>query len=288
MEPPYVIVVSDPDPVAVRVAERWGTPPATGDRVDGVPLRRLDESRLVLRRPGLHVRDERLDLKLPASLRETGPVLVFPSIHRSRENVVCLTVHPLGNFGPTAEVGGRPRTVDPSDPRAMAAVLRLLSERGARDGWKATYESTHHGPELAVRAFFAEVGYGTAPEPPGTAVAVLAQALREFVPDPQDRVALAVGGGHYAPHFTELALRRSWSFGHIVSRHALEGLDRATAHDAYERTPGAEGILFARAQDASHPALSGLGPRLKESAAPARPGRSGEAEPTRASRPAGT
>jgi D-aminoacyl-tRNA deacylase len=201
---------------------------------------------------------------LPTAIRESRPTLVFPSIHRSRENVVCLTVHPLGNLGPAADVGGRPRTVNPTDPRAMATVLRRLSELSVPSGFEATYESTHHGPELGLPSFFAEIGFGSASEPPAEMVKVLASALRELDRDSNDRVALAVGGGHYAPHFTEIAVRRRWAFGHIISRHSLAVLDEATAAAAYAATPEAEGIVYARAADSNHPMLAHLGPRRRD------------------------
>ena len=288
VEPLYLNVVSEADPVASRVAREWGTLPATGDHVDGVPIRRLGERTLVLRRPGPHLHEEGLDGRLPATLRAQNPTLVFPSVHRSAQNVVCLTVHPLGNLGSRADLGGRPRTVCPTDPRSMAAVLRRLAEGGGLVGLSATFEATHHGPELGIPGFFVEIGYGTQEAPPEAAVRVLAKVLCEIVPDPQDRIAFGVGGGHYAPHFTDLALRRRWAFGHIVSRHSLEELDAATARSAYERTHGVEGILYARAQDADHAALAGLGPRLRDSDAPGRELEPEEDPPTRAARPSGT
>lgn len=284
----YVVVVSESDPVAPLVARHWGTLPSTGEFVDGVPLRRLNDVTLLVRRPGRHVHDERLDLRLPPAVRSDRPVLVFPSVHRSRENVVCLTAHPIGNLGPTAELGGRPRTVAPADARSMTAVLRSLAEAGAKEGLDTTFESTHHGPELELPAFFAEVGYGTAAGPPEPAVRILARVLAEIVPDPRDRVAVGAGGGHYAPHFTDLALHRAWAFGHIVSRHALEGLDAETARAVYRETPEAEGLVYARAADASHPALIGLAPRLRDSDAPARPASGTRGDPTLDARRAGT
>jgi D-aminoacyl-tRNA deacylase len=265
-----LVIVSDVDPVAAAVAAKWGTPPATGDHVEGTPIRRLTEQILVLRRSGPHVHDERLDLRLPASLREGGPTLVFPSIHRSERNVPCLTVHPLGNPGERADVGGAPRTLAPTDARAMATVLRLLDEGGTPLGWNATYEATHHGPAVELPAFFVEIGYGDQPSPPDEAVRVLAGVLPRIASDPTDRIALGVGGGHYVPHFTDLALHRRWAFGHLLSRHALAELDSALAAEAFSRSVGAEGVVYARAEDARHPALARLGPRLRDADAPPR------------------
>lgn len=283
MEPTYLLVVSEADPVATRVVERWGTPPATGELVAGVPIRRLSEAALLLRRPGLHIHDERLDQRLPSGLRERGLTLVFPSIHRSEQNVRCLTVHPLGNPGPNADVGGRPRTLSPTDPLRMTALLRAFAERAAPLGLSATFEATHHGPEVGLPAFFAEIGYGEDAAPSDETVRILAEELPRIEVDPHDRVALGVGGGHYAPHFTDLATRRSWAFGHLLSRHALGEIDATLARAAWERSPGATGVLYARAEDAKSPALDGVGPRLRDGAAARREPRDGV---TPASRPA--
>lgn len=265
-----LIVASGVDPVARSLAERWGTPPATGLSVDGVPIRRFPGGPFLLRRPGIHIHDERLDLRLPAELSSHGVTLVFPSIHRSSQNVRSLTVHPLGNTGPSAEVGGRPRTVVPTNPSLMTGVLRRLAEEGGRIGSTATFEATHHGPELGVPAFFVEIGFGELEGPPDDEVEVLAKILPNLAAEPSRHIALGIGGGHYVPHLTDLALRREWSFGHLLSRHALEQIDATTARAVWDATPGAQGILFARAADQALAALSGLGPRLKEGDAPAR------------------
>jgi D-aminoacyl-tRNA deacylase len=266
----YVVVISETDPVASRVAERWGTPPAEGPHVEGAAIRRLGPTALLLRRPGRHIHDERLDERLPPELRALNPTLVFPSIHSSERNIPCLTVHPVGNLGPTAEVGGRPRTVDPTDPRRMATTLRRLAAEARALGLSATYEATHHGPELGLPAFFVEIGFASESAPPEGAVDLIARTLVDLVPDDGDRIALGIGGGHYVPHFTELSLRRRWAFGHLISRHALVELDRATARTAFSQTPGAQGVVFARAEDARHPSLEGVGPRLRDAEAPER------------------
>ncbi len=272
----YLVVVSETDPVAVRVAALWGTPPADEGHVEGTPIRRLAPGVGLLKRGVRHVHDERLDLRLPAPLRAAAPTLVFPSIHRSERSVACLTVHPLGNPGDTADVGGRPRALVPTDPPRMAAALRALAEGAPGAGVPATYEATHHGPELGLPAFFVEIGFGERSEPSAETVRLLARVLPVLTVTTGDRVAVGVGGGHYAPRFTELALRRRWAFGHLISRHALIGLDRDTARSALARTPGAEGILYVRSEDAGHPSFEGLAARLREKEAPRRgdsPGR---------------
>jgi D-aminoacyl-tRNA deacylase len=263
----YLIVLSAMDPVAEAVGARWGNLPATGDHVDGAPIRTLPGGVPVLRRALLHIRDDDLDRRLPASLRAGRPTLVFPSIHRSEQNVPALTVHPLGNPGDDAEVGGRPRTLNPTDPPRMVAALRRLAERAPALGITASYEATHHGPALALPSFFVEIGFGTAAGPPPEAVRWFAEMLPGLEPDPADRVALAIGGGHYAPHFSDLAIRRRWAFGHLLSKHVLPTLRAEVAQSAWNETPGADGLVYARAEDSKLASLTGLGPRRKDSEA---------------------
>ena len=266
----YLLAISEPDPVAPRVADRWGVLPSEGEFVDGVPIRRLSADALLLKRHPLHIHDERLDARLPSTLRERPITIVFPSVHRSEQNVECLTVHPLGNPGADAEVGGRSSSWVPSDPELMVGALRRIAETAPSAGLTVTYEATHHGPYLEVPAFFAEIGFGTAPGPSEPAVRILADALSDLTAGSGDRIALAVGGGHYAPHFTDLALRRRWAFGHLISRHALDGLSAASARAAGAAVPGSEGIVFARAEDARRPIWEGVGARLREQDAPRR------------------
>ncbi|HZY92428.1 MAG TPA: D-aminoacyl-tRNA deacylase [Thermoplasmata archaeon] len=266
----YLVVLSLQDPVARRVHDLWGTPPATGEQVDGTPVRRLANGAWVLSRSPLHILDDRVEDRLPASIRAAEPTLVFPSIHRSDSGTRCFTVHPLGNFGGSAEVGGAPRALNPAAPQLMTDALRRLDEAGRSTGLRATFEATHHGPQSSLPSFFAEIGFGDDPEPPPDAVRQLGSTLVELDPDPTDRVVVGVGGGHYAPHFTDLALKRHWAFGHVISRHALLTVDVETARLAMTATPGVEGALYARAADFGLPAGAALVPRLSENLAPRR------------------
>jgi D-tyrosyl-tRNA(Tyr) deacylase len=269
-EPKYVLVFSDEDPVARAVADRL--PPAGPAllRSEGCTVRRAAPGVGRIQRAGRHVFDDGLDAALPPALRAAQTPLVFPSIHRSAHGVRCLTVHPLGNPGPEAALGGDLGVLVPTAPRLMTGALRRLSESAGAIGLSATFETTHHGPRLSVPAFFAEIGYGEDPAPPRDAVGALSSALLELEEDPNDRIAVGVGGGHYAPHFTELALKRRWSFGHMISRHALAGATPGALRAAVESTPGAEGILYQRAADVElAQEISGVG-RLRDGDAPPR------------------
>ncbi len=265
----YLIVVSEEDATARMIAEHWGTPPSTGEFVDGSPLRQLTPEVELLRRPGLHVFDTRLDAVLPARLKSVP--IVFPSRHQSESGIACLTVHPLGNLGPVAEVGGEPGRLVPTAARLMADALRQAEEPAQAVGVPATYEATHHGPLLHQPAFFVEISSALSELDRRKVSRPLSDALRDLDEEPEDRVAVGVGGGHYAPHFTELALNRRWAFGHIVPRHALEDLTPDVMRQLHEGVPPPEGALFQRASDSDRPAWKAWGRRLRDPDAAPRP-----------------
>jgi D-tyrosyl-tRNA(Tyr) deacylase len=269
METRYLIVVSEEDATAQLIAEHWATPASTGEFVDGTPVRHLAAGVDLLRRPGLHIYDSRLDRALPTRLRSVP--FVFPSRHRSESQIACLTVHPLGNLGPTAEVGGEPGRLVPAVARLMADALRQEQEPAQSVGVPATYEATHHGPLLHQPAFFVEISNALPDTDRRKMAASLSEALVDLDEDPSDRVAVGVGGGHYAPHFTELALKRRWAFAHIVPRHVLEGLTPEVMQQLREGVPPPEGALFQRAADAERPEWKAWGARLRDPDAPPRP-----------------
>ncbi|HEV2429364.1 MAG TPA: D-aminoacyl-tRNA deacylase, partial [Thermoplasmata archaeon] len=238
----YLIVLSDPDPVASAVQEVLPTGEPTGWHVDGASVRRLGTNVFSLRRTIRHLEDDELEIRLPPELTKIGPSLVFPSIHRSERGVRCFTAHPIGNFGDSADLGGRPNQLTPSTPRLMADALRRLDEGGRREGVSATLEATHHGPFERLPSVFVEIGYGDDPKPAETSVRTMAHVLVELAEDPQDRIVVGSGGGHYAPHYTELSLHRSWAFGHIVPRHAPDPGAGDPLRAAFDATPGALGV----------------------------------------------
>jgi D-tyrosyl-tRNA(Tyr) deacylase len=266
----YLLVISRQDPVAIALWQQWNPQDRTSLFVGSDPIYQISTVAGAVQRPQLHVSDESLDSLLPAPVREARIPVIFPSIHRSAQRVKCFTVHPLGNAGPETKVGGRPSALVPAPARLMTDALRQMARAESATGMPATYEATHHGPWLRNPAFFAEIGLESIDLPPPMAIQALARLLVTLREEPGDRIAVGVGGGHYAPHFSQLALRRHWAFGHLISRHALPGLDPEVARQAFNGTPGCEGILFARASDASSSAWEGLGPRLRDQDAPRR------------------
>jgi D-aminoacyl-tRNA deacylase len=160
---------------------------------------------------------EHIDTQIDADL------LIFLSRHYSANPVPVLTVHVTGNFG-TAEVGGTPRTLAPAAPAMMQATLRALRKH-CPEGYRVSYEVTHHGPTgLSLPSFFVEIG-STEKEwtDPVAARAVAESVLSASPVNPVPLIGF--GGTHYATRETEIALTSRGAFGHIAHSREIPILD---------------------------------------------------------------
>jgi D-aminoacyl-tRNA deacylase len=160
---------------------------------------------------------EHIDTQIDADL------LIFLSRHYSANPVPVLTVHVTGNFG-TAEVGGTPRTLAPAAPAMMQATLRALRKH-CPEGYRVSYEVTHHGPTgLSLPSFFVEIG-STEKEwtDPVAARAVAESVLSASPVNPVPLIGF--GGTHYATRETEIALTSRGAFGHIAHTREIPILD---------------------------------------------------------------
>jgi len=228
----------------------------------GWPVHRLGPSLLFVKE-GTHLYLDHVDREiadhiqseLPSDVHPEGDrpldLLVFLSKHRSETGLDSLTVHTPGNLG-DALYGGRPRSLPPSAPCQATAALRTLysikKEMGLTD--RTSFEVTHHGPTLDSPCFFIEIGSGPErwEEPaPASAIARTLMAPDTYI-DSDAPVCIGVGGGHYAPRFTDLALRGKVAMGHMVPDHAIgEGQDLdAMIGLAAGSTPGVSNLIYHR------------------------------------------
>ncbi|OPX64108.1 MULTISPECIES: D-aminoacyl-tRNA deacylase [unclassified Methanoregula] len=168
---------------------------------------------------GRLIHAEGIDKKTDADL------VIFISRHSSVNPVPVLTVHITGNFR-EADLGGTPRTLAPAATGMMQAALRSLA-RHCPEGYRVSYEVTHHGPTgLHLPSFFAEIGSTEKEWTDPAAGLAVAQALLTAVP--QDPVPLiGFGGTHYAARQTEIALTSRGAFGHIAHTREIATLDAA-------------------------------------------------------------
>ncbi len=179
--------------------------------------------------------------------RVDADLVIFLSRHSSVHPVPVLTVHVTGNFR-TADLGGAPRTLAPAAPGMMQATLRMLS-RHCPEGYRVSYEVTHHGPTgLSLPSFFVEIG-STEKEWTDQAAgkAVAESVLSAF---PSNSVPLiGFGGTHYAARQTEIALTSRGAFGHIAHTREIATLDEEMVRAMVEKSGAVAAYIDRKALD---------------------------------------
>ncbi len=243
---PRVLVCSLSDSASTNIRDRLlesGDWPESQETFRGRPVRLRGDARMV-EVEGPTIVDEALSGDLAATGWPIDAVW-FLSRHRAASGQPSLTVHPIGNHN-AAEFGGRPRTLSPAAPRDMGALLRRLRvERDAHDlPHQVTYEATHHGPLMAQPSLFVEIGSNEdwyEDRPSGLALAAAVTAVldgRGFIDAP---VLVGVGGGHYVPRQTDLAIEGKADFGHLLPAYGVDAdeEDAGPLARCLAATPGA-------------------------------------------------
>lgn len=184
-----------------------------------------------------HLDRDHLDRDLEAALGARPELVVYLSKHRSESRTPSLTVHPIGN-PKGAEFGGKPGSFVPASPLWMTAALRRLRQEAEGLPYEVTFEATHHGPYLETPTFFIEQGSTEREWADPDASRAIARTLLGLEPI-EAPVAVGLGGGHYVPRHSDLAVARRIAFGHMLPSHALEGLPPERVDDAIACTPGA-------------------------------------------------
>jgi len=120
----------------------------------------------------------------------------------------------------------------------MTAALRGLRKEAKGLPYNVTFEATHHGPYLTTPTFYIEQGSTETEWADLAASRAIARVLLAL--EPVDApIAIGLGGGHYVPRHTDLALERRVAFGHLLAAYALEGESGRAIDQAVERTEGA-------------------------------------------------
>ncbi|MDR0508238.1 MAG: D-aminoacyl-tRNA deacylase [Candidatus Methanoplasma sp.] len=170
--------------------------------------------------PDLHIRMEDVDQRIADAGIDVDEV-IFMSRHSATSGEASLTVHPIGNFREN-KFGGRERTLVRSDPALMSDALRKIARYNDLDNFRVCFEVTHHGPWLNKPTFFIEIGSDERNWGNEAAADILSDVLLDMEPNDYD-TAVGVGGGHYAPRFTEVTLGFKINFGHMLPNYHLEG-----------------------------------------------------------------
>ena len=173
---------------------------------------------------------------------------IFLSRHRSKTGEPTLTAHPIGNFG-KAEFGGKTKTVSKSSPKLMSHLMRLLKKNAEQEKLyhKVCLEVTHHGPYMTIPTLFVEVGSTEEEWEKIKPAEVVAKSVQELLnsyhyeEDFKDElpVLIGIGGGHYAPRFTDVIFEKRAAFGHMIPRYHIDAgnINDEMIEKAIQETP---------------------------------------------------
>ncbi len=177
---------------------------------------------------------ENVDREIREKLGIKFENIIVASKHRSAAEIKSLTVHPIGNWGP-AEYGGNEHTVVYTNPHLMTQALRILKKMNNLSEYTVAFEATHHGPYLETPTFFIEIGSTEEEWRDDRTGEIIAKTIlqleeREYTP------ILGIGGGHYMPRLTDVALQYKVSVGHMIPSYAVDYIDNEVVKMACERS----------------------------------------------------
>jgi len=167
--------------------------------------------------PDIHILAENVDRRAKDS-GINAKEMKFLSRHRAATEIPTLTVHPIGNFN-SADFGGKSKTLVKTSPATMTGLLRSMFSKDTKH-FRVSFEVTHHGPFVSVPATFIEIGSEITQWSDKHAAKLIAESILDSKTDDNEAV-IGIGGGHYAPRFTEIAARFKVDFGHMIPEYAF-------------------------------------------------------------------
>ncbi len=240
-----LIVTSSEDPASMNIRERlldlrrW----KQDGSFSGHDVLAADDF-LMVQVDRIHLDEDHIDGRVGEELGKSISTTIFASRHSSESRIPTLTVHPIGNYS-RADYGGVDGTLSPASPNLMTEALRMLAKNASDLDFKVSFETTHHGPLTDGPAFYIEIGsYDELWTRKDAAEAIAKTVLG--AEDKEYPTLTCVGGGHYAPRFTDLALSRKASIGHMAANYAVDALDDRSILQMSERSGGAERVYFHR------------------------------------------
>lgn len=203
------------------------------------------------------IRHENLDTEVKQKLGLKPRQAIFISRHRSKTGEPTLTTHPIGNYG-KAEFGGKINTLPESSPKMMTQLIRIIKRNAKQEKLyhKVCLEVTHHGPYIEIPTLFVEVGSSEEEWKKQKPADTIAESILELVQTyqyeedlPRDiPVLLGIGGGHYAPRFTDIIFEKKAAFGHMIPTYQIEAgnIDEEMLEKALNKTPDLKGVYIHR------------------------------------------
>ncbi len=166
----------------------------------------------------MHVHAEDIDRKAEEFGIKVDDMVVL-SRHSSASGKPTLTVHPIGNYR-TNDMGGKAETLVRPNAHLMSAALRRIKAINDDPAYSVSFEVTHHGPYVSVPTMYIEIGSDETHWGDMAAAGVLVDSLLSAEEKDYPTV-IGVGGGHYAPRFTDLVLSNKVDMAHMVPNYQI-------------------------------------------------------------------
>ncbi|PIT84058.1 D-tyrosyl-tRNA(Tyr) deacylase [Candidatus Micrarchaeota archaeon CG10_big_fil_rev_8_21_14_0_10_45_29] len=173
---------------------------------------------------------------------------LYASTHKSEKGEPSLTAHFCGNWA-KADFGGEEGTLNVAYACKLKQILKLLKEGAQKEGlgWNVCMEVDHHGPTPQGGKFsliFVEIGSTQKEWTDGKAGKIAASAIMKSLvrPAPAHKTYLGIGGGHYAPKFTQYMLGErklngeEIAIGHILPKYRVDEIDEGMILRAIEKS----------------------------------------------------
>lgn len=171
--------------------------------------------------------------------------IIVLSKHQSKAGKISLTTHSIGNFS-KAEFGGIDKKLCGTLPKINTNILRTLNKKNYFFNKKflVCFEATHHGPFTEKNVSFIELGSSKKEWNNLKYARIIAESIIDStLKENDDKIVIGIGGGHYAPDFTKLSLRKNYSFGHICPSYQLDFLDENLLEQMISKSKAEEIIL---------------------------------------------
>lgn len=243
-----LIVSSEIDPASMNIRDRLLELGDFNESVEfmGNPVYEGHGGHLItLKGEALYLNNVDAGIFSRLGIRHKG--VVYLSRHSAKSGTKSLTTHPIGNFS-HARYGGYFRQIVHGFPGAMTQALRIMDSLAREEGipHAVSFEVTHHGPYLNTPTFFVEIGSDEVAWEDVEPARIIARTVLDLEPDGEGPVLIGVGGGHYAPRHTELALRKEVTYSHIIPSHVVPGLGELLLDDILDYVCEARLVYFHR------------------------------------------
>ena len=171
---------------------------------------------------------------------------IILSKHFAASKQPAFTVHSVGNFSNTAELGGKPLSLGYANAAIQSSLLHHLSslcqEKSDFKAFEITAEATHHGPLLDKPVTFIEMGSDEEVWNDQKSGSLIAKVVTQFFSQNVDAsyldlpVAIAFGGTHYPKKHTQQMIDLKYLIGHICPKYAIPALTEDLVKQMIEKT----------------------------------------------------